>query len=505
MFDAPHRLTTRSLILGLSPPCARTGTRPCARPDVVRRRRRTRSEPARDGRGDPALSGRTRPALHYPVAVTATVTFVDPIWRTLYVQDATGGVLVRLDGAADVRVGDRLQIDGVTDSGDPLPLVVAERVTQARDRPAAGRRALPAGPHAPVPRRRRARSTSPASSSASRPTRPGHLIAELVAFDGTPFRLTVAGHWQQPLPQTLVNAQVRVTGVLARLVQPEPQTRGAAPARARPRRDHRHPAGRRPIPSTPSRPNAGRSSTWTPGGRAAPRARPRLRHASPPSAHVFLEGDRGAFRVDLDPGAGTSRRSAWRSKPAGFVSARRHADPPLRPAPRHRRAAAPGAGRGGRPLAHLLRDDAAGRLTRTSAFVRRVAREGPGTAPHARRRRRRADGHRAARRQAGRSRSPRAAASSSPASPSASTRVPPTRGAAARGPPVARAASTTSSVIAARRSSRAPRSPPAACCCSPCSARWPGRRTSGASAAPPTPGSRAAASRKRCSPASTTS
>ena len=71
-----------------------------------------------------------RAALHYPVAVSATVTFVDPIWRTLYVQDATGGVLVRVDGAADVRVGDRLQIDGVTDAGDPLPLVVAERVTK---------------------------------------------------------------------------------------------------------------------------------------------------------------------------------------------------------------------------------------------------------------------------------------------------------------------------------------------------------------------------------------
>ena len=30
---------------------------------------------------------------------------------------------------------------------------------------------------------------------------PGHLVAELVAFDGTPFHVTVAGHWPQPLPR----------------------------------------------------------------------------------------------------------------------------------------------------------------------------------------------------------------------------------------------------------------------------------------------------------------
>ena len=102
---APHRLTTRSSILGL---CLLPRTGPDAqraRPGSVARRRRTRRTCSRRS-GRSATSGRIRAALHMtPLAVIATVTFVDPIWRTLYVEDATGGALVRLDGAAEVHVG----------------------------------------------------------------------------------------------------------------------------------------------------------------------------------------------------------------------------------------------------------------------------------------------------------------------------------------------------------------------------------------------------------------
>src|SRR5688500_6695658 len=67
-----------------------------------------------------------RASLRYPVAFTATVTFADPIWRTLYLQDASGGVLVR-QAPVDLRVGDRVRLEGVTTQSDPLPIVVAER------------------------------------------------------------------------------------------------------------------------------------------------------------------------------------------------------------------------------------------------------------------------------------------------------------------------------------------------------------------------------------------
>ena len=295
------------------------------------------------------------------MAVTATVTFVDPIWRTLYVQDATGGVLVRLDGAAEVRVGDRLQIDGVTDAGDPLPLVIAERVTKR------GTGALPdAIPFLPA-------RTLQYLDDAERvdvagvvqrvaTDTPGHLIAELVAFDGTPFRLTVAGHWRQPLPQELVNAQVRVTGVLGRLVQTDPQTRVLH--LLVPDRDAItviKPA--HPEPFDSFAPSAGALEHLTPA--VAPyRVRIRGFVTLATSAYVFLEGDRGAFRVDLDPGQDVPRIGT-EIEASGFLAP--GDTPALRWAllratgapPRVQEAVA-------RPVAHLLRDDAAGHLTRTT-------------------------------------------------------------------------------------------------------------------------------------------
>jgi PAS domain S-box-containing protein len=304
--------------------------------------------------------------LHYPVAIHATVTFADPIWRTVYVQDATGGVLVRVDGATDVRAGDRLQIDGVTDAGDPLPLVVAERVTKL------GTDALPE-PVPFLPAR-----TLQYLDDAQRvdvagviqrvaTDTPGHLVAEFVAFDGTPFHLTVAGHWPQPqpLPQALVNAQVRVTGVLARLIQPQPQTR--ALHLLVPSRDAI--VVSRPAKSDPFEaftPTAGPLEHLTPA--VAPfRVRIRGVVTFGTSRHLFLEGERAAFRVDLDPGQevpgiGTEIEAS------GFVVP---GDTPALRYPLLRATGAPSRvpEAVARPLADLLRDDAAGRLARTGAFL----------------------------------------------------------------------------------------------------------------------------------------
>jgi PAS domain S-box-containing protein len=301
--------------------------------------------------------------LHYPVAVSATVTFADPIWRTIYVQDATGGILVRLDNATDARVGDRLQIDGVTDSGDPLAVVVAERVSKL------GTDVLPA-PIPFLPERalqhlddgERVDVTGVIQSVAT--DAPGHLIAELVAFDGTPFRVTVAGHWQQPLPVTLVNAQVRVTGVLARLIRPEPQTRGLhllAPSADAIRVTK--PA--HPDPFDNFAPNAASLEHLAPSvapHRVHVRGFVTLSHRG----HVFVEGDRGAFKLDLGEGA-ERPRIGEEIEAAGFVTG--GDTPTLRHAliratgalPRQQDAVS-------RPAAHLLRDDAAGHLTRTSAW-----------------------------------------------------------------------------------------------------------------------------------------
>ncbi len=303
-------------------------------------------------------------ALHYPVAITATVTFADPIWRTIYAQDATGGVLIRLDTPADLRVGERLQIDGITDAGDPLPLVIARRVTRL------GTDSLP------LPKPFVASRALQHLDDADRmdvagviqhvdTDAPGHLVAEFVAFDGTPFHVTVAGHWQQPLPKALVNAQVRVSGVLARLIQTEPQTRvlhllvpdGDAIAVTRPAHSD---------PFDNFAPSTGPLEHLTPA-LAPHRVHVRGFVTFANDAHVFLEGDHGAFRIDLTAGDEVPTVGA-EIEASGFIA------PGHTPALRYAIVRATGAPPRqpeavARPAALLLRDDAAGRLTRTAAYV----------------------------------------------------------------------------------------------------------------------------------------
>ncbi len=305
-----------------------------------------------------------RAGLHHPVAVRATVTFVDPIWRTLYVQDASGGVLVRAERTTDLRVGDRLQIDGVTDAGDPLPLVLAERIARL------GADALPdAIPFQParalqyLDDAERVDVTGVIQRVATDTS--GHLVAELVAFDGTPFRLTVAGHAPQPLPTTLVNAEVRVTGVLARLIEPDSQTRilhllvpnREAIAVTRP-----------PLPDPFDTFTLGTGPLEHRTPAVAPyRFRVRGFVTQATRSHVFLESDGGAFRADLEAGQELPKVGT-EVEAAGFVA------PGDTPALRYalmRATGAPPRVRDvvARPLAHLLRDEAPGRLTRTSAVL----------------------------------------------------------------------------------------------------------------------------------------
>ena len=175
----------------------------------------------------PGAVRRIRPekaSLRYPVAFTATVTFADPIWRTLYLQDATGGVLVR-QAPADLRVGDRVRLEGVTTQSDPLPIVVAERAMRVGTDPLPEPR--------PFDPDRTARHLDDALRIEVNGVLQhlekdalGHLTAEIVTFDGTPMRASLAGSWSRDLPVNLVNATVRVAGVLARLVDPAQQARG---------------------------------------------------------------------------------------------------------------------------------------------------------------------------------------------------------------------------------------------------------------------------------------
>ena len=64
----------------------------------------------------------------YPVRLEAIVTYVSPIRRQLFVEDASGGVFVHASGDPGVSPGDRLLIEGSSAPGGLAPLVVAGSV-----------------------------------------------------------------------------------------------------------------------------------------------------------------------------------------------------------------------------------------------------------------------------------------------------------------------------------------------------------------------------------------
>ncbi len=66
----------------------------------------------------------------YPLRLHATVTYYDPYWRTLFVQDRTAGIYVDLRGkpAIELRSGQRVRVDGVSAAGDFAPTVREARI-----------------------------------------------------------------------------------------------------------------------------------------------------------------------------------------------------------------------------------------------------------------------------------------------------------------------------------------------------------------------------------------
>jgi signal transduction histidine kinase/CheY-like chemotaxis protein len=80
---------------------------------------------------------------HPPVHLEAVVTYYDPSWTLLFVQDETAGVYVNTLGATvAVQEGDRVRVSGVTDAGGFSPAIMDARI----ERLGPGTLPLPASP-----------------------------------------------------------------------------------------------------------------------------------------------------------------------------------------------------------------------------------------------------------------------------------------------------------------------------------------------------------------------
>ena len=81
--------------------------------------------------------------LRHRVHLRGVVTYVDPVWRLVFVQDATAGVFVNTEGVSlPGTVGDGVEIDGVIDTGGFAPSLIAETM-QVRGRQPIPRPATP--------------------------------------------------------------------------------------------------------------------------------------------------------------------------------------------------------------------------------------------------------------------------------------------------------------------------------------------------------------------------
>jgi hypothetical protein len=63
----------------------------------------------------------------YPVRLEAVVTYYDPEWFLLFVEDETGGIYLHTENVnLGLKEGDQVLVQGVTASGDYKPIVRQE-------------------------------------------------------------------------------------------------------------------------------------------------------------------------------------------------------------------------------------------------------------------------------------------------------------------------------------------------------------------------------------------
>ena len=64
-----------------------------------------------------------------PVHVQGVVTYNDPIWRHLYIQDGTSGIYVKNSGEhPEISVGQTIEVMGLSGAGDFAPVIVAPKL-----------------------------------------------------------------------------------------------------------------------------------------------------------------------------------------------------------------------------------------------------------------------------------------------------------------------------------------------------------------------------------------
>ncbi len=149
----------------------------------------------------------------YPFRIQAVVTYYEPKLNRLAVQDATGGIHVRWVGVTPwLQLGDLVQVEGITAPGGFAPLLDSARVTMI------GAVGMPKPASAPV-------GVLAAGALDSEwitlegivrfiERREDGMITLYIRSEGTDLRTRIAGTAISPLPLHLLDARVRIQGIL---------------------------------------------------------------------------------------------------------------------------------------------------------------------------------------------------------------------------------------------------------------------------------------------------
>jgi signal transduction histidine kinase/CheY-like chemotaxis protein len=160
----------------------------------------------------------------YPVRLRGVVTYFDPTWSMLFVQDATGGIFVDAQNLREVvAAGDAVEVAGWSDPGNYAPEIVRPTIRRL------GRAALPQP--TPVPLDRLLTGTEDSQWVESQGVvrsiariSENQLLLHLVAGQSR-FTVVVPG-FAGALPTHLVDATVRVSGVCGTLFNQKRQLIG---------------------------------------------------------------------------------------------------------------------------------------------------------------------------------------------------------------------------------------------------------------------------------------
>lgn len=148
--------------------------------------------------------------LGYPVRVRGVVTYCEPLWKSLFIQDATAGIFVAaLEKEPNVRTGQIVEVIGFSERGDFAPIIrAAQVVTEAQGE-------LPQAHEAPFADLASGKEDSQwvavAGVVRAAARRAPHLVIDIEASGGS-FTALVAGDDDSAAGERLIDSEVRIRG-----------------------------------------------------------------------------------------------------------------------------------------------------------------------------------------------------------------------------------------------------------------------------------------------------